>query len=111
MIMIEPIDNEYFNWLCAKVLDRKGRVYHSLLKILYETEFVPMVHADKHRVDDGLELRTDFLRETHMERDDLWLDQPCSVFEVLLSFANRASFQTDTPVKEWFWIFMENLNL
>jgi hypothetical protein len=109
--MLEPIENEYFNWLCAKVLERNGRIYHSLLKILYQTEFVWVVPADRHRVDDALELRADFQREANAELENLFEILPVSVFEVLISFADRASFQTDAPVREWFWKFMENLNL
>jgi len=29
----------------------------------------------------------------------------------LISFAKRASFQTDIPLKSWFWEFMNNLKL
>lgn len=107
----ESLDDEYFNWLCSKVLERRGRIYHSLLKILYTTEFVWVVPADSHRAADGRQLRSDFRRETHTKLDELWLAQPVSVLEVLISFAGRASFQTDDPVKQWFWSFMENLQL
>lgn len=109
----EPIENEYFNWLCAKVLNGTTRSYYTLLGILYSTEFiwVQNVPGDKNRLEDGLELRQDFLREAFLKRDSVWEGQPCSVFEVLLAFANRASFQTDIPVRDWFWKFMANLHL
>lgn len=109
--MREPIENEYFNWLCAKVLQRNQRSYHELLGILYRTEFVWLVPMDSNRAEDGKELRSDFAREAHMKLDPLFEGQPCSLFEMFLAFANRASFQTDTPVREWFWSFMENLHL
>lgn len=110
--MGEPLENEYFNWLCAKVLDdHNSRNYYTLLLILYKTEFKWMVHADRHRADDGIELRSDFLRETNFDSDPYWEDLPCSVLEVMIAFANRAQFQTDISVKDWFWEFMTNLNL
>jgi hypothetical protein len=109
--MDEPIENEYFNWLCAKVLQRGTRIYHDLLKILHTTEFQYVVRADRHRASDGVELRTYFLQETGFESNRTWFDQPCSVFEVFVSFADRASFQTDIPARDWFWEFMENLML
>ena len=109
--MGEPIETEYFNWLCAKVLNRGVKSYYSLLEILYQTEFVWVVSADRHRVEDGLELRQDFFRETFTKRDSIFENEPCSVFELLVSFANRASFQTSAPVRDWFWVFMANLQL
>lgn len=110
--MREPIENEYFNWLCAKVLERKDtRMYYDILRILYTTEFVWLVPMDQNRAEDGLELREDFSRETHTKRDPIFESQPCSVLEVFLAFAQRASFQNDWPVRTWFWTFMENLHL
>ena len=109
--MREPIEAEYFNWLCAKVLDLHGTIYYDLLRILYNTEFIWIVTGDKNREEDGLELRIDFLRESSWEKDQLWFNQPASVLEVLIAFAKRASFQTDSSVQEWFWIFMNNLKL
>ena len=111
MNLKEPLDDAYFRWLCAKVLEPYGRIYHDLLYILYKTEFIPFILEDSHRADDGVELRYDFRMETNTERDDLWEEQPCSVLEVLISFSIRASFQNDEPVKVWFWRFMENLML
>lgn len=107
----ESIDDEYFKWLCSKVLDRRGRIYYSLLKILHEREFAWIVPADSHRAADGADLRIDFRRETHTELDATWQALPASVLEVLIAFANRISFQTDDTIKHWFWIFMENLGL
>lgn len=109
--MREPLENEYFNWLCAKVLQRGARNYHHLLKILHNTEFTWTLLMDENRAADGIELRTYFLQETRFERDRRWFDQPCSVFEVFVAFADRASFQTDIPARDWFWEFMENLML
>lgn len=109
--MGEPIENEYFNWLCEKVLENNSHSYLSLLRILHRTEFVWVVPEDRHRVEDGFELRTDFLRETGLESDASWEGQPCSIFELLISFAARASFQTDIPLNVWFWEFISNLKL
>lgn len=109
--MREPIEDLYFNWLCAKVLDTSTRNYYNLAHILYSTEFVWIIPFDKHRVEDGIELRDDFLRETQTEVDVLWYEQPCSIFEVMVAFAKRASFQTDISVANWFKEFIINLRL
>lgn len=111
--MSEPIEGLYFNWLRAKVvnLDSPSYLYLDLLRILYRTEFVWTVLGDKNREEDGLELRENFLRETQLENDLDWFYSPCSVLEVLIAFAGRASFQTDIPTSEWFWTFLTNLGL
>lgn len=109
--MREPIENEYFNWLCAKVIEPGDRNYGTLLQILHSTEFVCVVHEDTHRAMDGIELRRFFTNETGNNRESGWFDQPCSILEVLISFANIACFQTDIPVRDWFWEFITNLHL
>jgi len=109
--MTEPIENLYFNWLCAKVLETRINNYHDLMRILHKTEFMWVVQEDKHRAQDGVALRTDFLRETQIPREHIWMTQPCSVLEMLVAFSGRASFNTDIPLKTWFWEFMTNLRL
>lgn len=108
--MNEPIEVAYFNWLCAKVLDKNSQDYHVLMEILFTHEFVWLVPADKHRAADGEELRQDFLRKIH-SRKPLLPMSPCSIFEMLFAFAKRASFQTDMPTRTWFWTFLRNLGL
>lgn len=116
--MPERIEDAYFRWLCAKVLDRqaiqtRNSNYHDLLRILYGEEFVVFVHGDHNRADDGKELRIEFLAETGCDPDTepFWFDQPCSVLEMLIAFSRRAEFQTDIPVRTWFWKFLDNLGL
>lgn len=107
----EPIENEYFNWLCAKVLDTDGPMYIDLMRVFYSTQFVWLVPGDGNRAEDGCELRIDFLRELREKNNDPWFYMPCSVLEMFIAFSKRASFQTDIPEKEWFWTFLKNLDL
>jgi hypothetical protein len=107
----EPIEFAYFNWLCAKVTDITSRNYTDLLELLHRTEFVWTVQPDQHRASDGIELRNDFLRETGYEAERAWIELPCSVLELLVSFSKRAEFQTDRPARDWFWEILSNLRL
>lgn len=109
--MNEPIEELYFNWLCAKVLPPHINNYRGLLHILHSTEFVWSISGDRNRKEDGCELRIDFLRKTHLEKDPIWFNELCSVLEVLIAFAQRASFQTGISVENWFFTFLTNLNL
>lgn len=111
--MREPIENEYFNWLCAKVLDPRtnGHMYIDLLRILYSTPFEWSISGDMNRADDGREFRLDFLRQSGWAQDQIWLEQPCSVLEMLIALSYRAAFQTDISARDWFWQLVANLGL
>ena len=110
-MMMEPIENEYFNWLCAKVLNVEVHIYYDLLRILHQTEFTWTVEMDRNRAKDGIELRSDFLTMSRRMPEQYWLDEGCSILEMFIAFAARANFQTDIPARNWFWIFMQNLGL
>lgn len=109
--MPEPIENAYFNWLCAKVLGLGDRNYIDLLRILHTTEFVWVLSGDRDRAADGLELRAEFTNASRSSPDPLLFDVGCSIFEMLFAFAKRAEFQTDIKASTWFWIFINNLEL
>lgn len=112
----EPIEETYFNWLCSKVMQLNGpptpsTTYFNLFRILHSTEFIDMIPNDDNRVEDGLELREYFLRETGYKADPDWTSTGCSILEMLIAFANRAEFDSYTDSKTWFWRFLENLDL
>lgn len=109
--MPEPIENAYFNWLCAKIKKDNVNIYYDLLEILHTTEFIWLLPKDEDRAKDGLELREDFVRETRFEPEPGWLITGCSVLELLIAFAKRANFQTDIPTDVLFWSFIQNLEL
>lgn len=114
--MNEPLENLYFTWLCAKVVNIRDSspslTYWKLLRQLHQTEFVWLLMGDDNRAEDGKELRADFLIEADIPDDIDWrLNNGCSMLEMFIAFAKRAEFQTDDPVKFWFWEFMENIGL
>lgn len=114
--MSEPLENLYFNWLCAKVIDTSqtspGLTYWTLFGVLHRTEFVWRVNGDDNRVADGKELRREFILMADIPDDPDWRMLPgCSVLEMLVAFSRRAEWMTDRPAYEWFWEFMENLGL
>lgn len=110
--MEESIENEYFNWLCARVTSVNARISESLLRLLHQTEFVWKIPTDSNREADGLELRVHFLNETRKQTHDPdWYHMPCSVLEMLIAFADVASFQTGMSPDDWFAIFLRNLGI
>lgn len=115
--MTAPLDDRYFEWLYSQVGSVRNRnparSYWNMLKQLYVKEFVWFVPNDDNRAEDGKELRFEFLAEQEIDEvDPGWLDLGCSVLEMMIALARRASFEADskTPV-EWFWIFMHNVGL
>lgn len=109
--MDEPIEDLYFDWLCAKVRLDGTPNYLDLFRILHSHIFTPLVRGDENRCADAIEIREYFLDETGLDADPGWIDQECSVFEVLLAFAEKAEFQIEMSASQWFWQFITNLNL
>ncbi|MET0786956.1 MAG: hypothetical protein ABWY25_09635 [Paenisporosarcina sp.] len=114
--MVEPIENLYFNWLCAKVIYIRNHspslTYWKLFKILHTTEFVWLLSGDDNRAEDGLELRTEFILEADIPDDPEWRVNPgCSLLEMFIAFSRRAEFMTEQSAQDWFWEFMDNLGL
>lgn len=113
--MHEPLENRYFDWLCAKVakveIPTPSLTYYGLLRELQNTEFVWLVPGDDNRGGDGVDLRHEFLTASFIPRDSEWMAIGCSVFEMLVAFSRRCAFQTDITATTWFWTFIENLGL
>lgn len=114
--MSEPLENLYFNWLCAKVVDIRetspGLTYWKLFKALHTTEFVWLLTGDDNRAEDGKELRGEFLLQADIPDDPDWRTLvECSVLEMLIAFSRRTEYMSGSPAKDWFWIFIENLGL
>lgn len=110
------IDDRYFEWLYGQVgaiTNRNpSRSYWELARQLYETPFIWTVPNDDNREGDGKELRIEFIYEKLLdELDPIWMDLDCSMLEMLIGLARRTAFEADGDVGEWFWIFLQNLDL
>ena len=114
--MSSTLDDRYFEWLyglVAAVRNRNpARSFWKLTRKLYVKEFVWLIPNDDNRVEDGKELRYEFLNEQGIDEvDPDWMDLGCSMFEMMIGLARRASFQSDEASVEWFWRFVVNLGL
>lgn len=114
--MSAPLDERYFRWLCRQIRLRlhqdQGKTYWSLLRQLHAKEFVWFVPNDDNRMEDGRDLRYEFL-ETQM--DDTvypgWLELGCSMLELLIALSRRLSFEGEGEPRYWFWELVNNLQL
>lgn len=114
--MVAPLDEQYLTWLYGSIGSRKlrnsSRTYWSLARQLYTTEFVWFVPNDDNRVEDGRDLRIEFLNACEYDADDdEWLSLPCSMLEMLIGLSRRLSFEADGEPRDWFWHLIENLDL
>lgn len=113
--MSQLLDEQYLTWLYSQVSSVKPesptRTYWSLIRQLYKKEFVWFVPNDDNRMEDGLDLRHEFLEATGIEADNDWLTLGCSVLEMMIALSRRLSFLEDREPREWFWELIQNLQL
>ncbi|QJD49636.1 hypothetical protein HWD32_gp60 [Gordonia phage Secretariat] len=116
---IKPLDELYFEWLYGQVAavsqKNPARTYWCLLRLLHKTEFVWIVANDDNRMEDGRDLRREFIEEYDLdEPENDWLTIGCSMLEMLISLSRRLSFEDDEEEDttiEWFWHLLANIGL
>lgn len=113
----EPLDEQYFRWLYGQVSDVRlrnpSRTYWSLLKLLHTKEFVWIIPNDDNRLEDGRQLRYEFLDAEGIEEvDPHWLDLGCSMLEMLIALSLHLEFEDDSrSAQQWFWQMLQNLDI
>lgn len=120
MTFADRINDEYFEWLC-ELIDNKRfsrhTSYRKLLMHLHNIEFTWFIPRDDNRADDGIKLR----RRFGLVRDDTtlanYIGGPCSVLEMMVALAIRCeeTIMDDTLMGDrtgqWFWGMINNLGL
>lgn len=114
--MNKPLDELYFQWLYNQVgetyLTDPSKTYWGMLKQFYTTEFVWFVPNDDNRIEDGKDLRREFVDELELKNvNKEWLSLGCSMFELLIGLSRRLSFEAEGEPRDWFWELIKNLGL
>lgn len=115
--MSKPLDELFFEWLYCQVADPETndpeRMYTKLFRQLYSTEFFAKVARDENRIEDGKELRREFVDERHIRRRETssWLELGCSMLELLVGLSRRMAFDAGGEPHYWFWEMIDNLGL
>lgn len=114
--MNELLDESYLRWLYSQVasvrLKNPSRTYWRILRQLYTKEFIWIIPNDDNRVEDGRDLRYEFIEEQGLEDvDQEWMNLGCSFLEMMIGLSRRLSFEDDGEPRTWFWKLMENLDL
>jgi hypothetical protein len=109
------LDEQYVDWLYRQVasvrLKNPARTYWSLIKQLYSKEFVWFVPNDDNRVEDGRDLRYEFLELHHIVPEPAWIRRGCSMLEMLIGLSRRLSFEAEGQPRHWFWEMLQNVEL
>lgn len=114
----DRVRNEYFEWMFDLVCGKRFSEYTSFRKLLtqlHSTEFIFSIPRDINRAKDGADLRRRFALYTGL--DDLYLDEPCSVLEMMVALSIRCeeSIMDDPNIGDrtgqWFWGMINNLGL
>lgn len=107
-------DLGYFDWLHQIVepnaTNNPMRTHTLLCEQMFKTPYRWTVPNDDNRVEDARVLRVQFM--DNYACDDAWMNEPMSVFEVLIGISQRLEFETSNrTVDEWFWHLINNLGL
>lgn len=111
------LDEEYLTWLYGQMgivkLKNPARTHWGLARQLYKKEFVWFIPNDDNRVEDGRDLRTEFVDEFDLDDaiDENWMRLGCSMLEMLVALSRRLAFMTDIDPREWFWEMLENVGI
>lgn len=114
--MSEPLDELYLKWLYSQVGSVKfknpSRTYWSLVRKLFTTEFLWFIPNDDNRLEDGRDLRSEFLADQGIEEvDPDWMLLGCSMLEMLIGLSRRLAFECEGEPRDWFWHMIDNLGL
>lgn len=122
--MIEMSDireDDYKEWLLqiVNIDDYHYRTHTKLFEKLYITEFYAIIHRDGNRLEDGLDLREDYLDAMRGNiTETVYMFPPfCSMLEMLVAFARRIEedimWDPDygDRTDEWFWLMLDSLGL
>lgn len=109
------LDERYLTWLYSQVgMARNTRPSSShwlLCRQLYQKPFTWFVPNDGNRFVEGVNLRFEYLDDSDDDLTQAWIDDDCSVMEMLVALARKAAFETSGQPSEWFWKMISNVGL
>lgn len=112
-----PVNELYLEWLYKNYVGavtnpNPDRGYWKLTCHLYKTQFTWRLRDDANRGEDGKSLREQFINDQDIQDIEIgWLQEPCSVLEMLIGLACRTSFSVWGEPGDWYWKFLRNLEL
>lgn len=114
--MNEPLEESYLIWLYSQVADpeiKNPKLTHwRLIRILFKREFAWIVPNDDNRIQDGKNIRWEFVQDKGYEDvDPNWLELGCSFLELMVGLSRRLEFEAGGEAHYWFWDLVSNIRL
>lgn len=112
----DRLEEAYFSWLVEQVREQgthPDNTYWDVLRLMHEKEFVMIVLNDDNRIEDGRELRYEFIdaHNLRMEREDIGFGKGASCLEVMVALSRRMEFNAGENAEGWAWRLLCNLEL
>jgi hypothetical protein len=107
VIEMTQIDYDYFEWLTSQINVPNRKTCNDLFERMHNLEFVWIVPNDDNRVQDGLDLRSEFVNGS---RRKLNL-KGVSFLEVLVGLSRRVAFTAGGDSRNWAWRLIKNIKL
>lgn len=108
MTTLTQVDYEYYEWLISQIeVPNNGRTYTELFDLMHNMEFVWTVPNDDNRVQDGLDLRNEFINGEKLELAMAGV----TFLEVLIGLSRRAAFTAGGTPQRWAWKLIKNIRL
>lgn len=115
------LTENYLRWLESQLReehDNPDKTYWDLLGMMFEKEFTWSVPMDDNRLQDGKDLRIEFIQEmrgsVRFKReaaDALLAIGPVSFLEVLIGLSRKLEFAAGGSAPGWAWHLLHNLDL
>ena len=100
-------DFAYYGWLVEQIETPADRTYWGLFERMHNFEFVWFVPNDDNRIQDGLDLRQEFLNGS---RPKIKLEG-VTMLEIVVALSRRAAFIGGGREGWWAWQLIKNLKL
>lgn len=101
------MDYEYYEWLVSQIFLPPNKSFNTLFDMMHSREFVWLVPNDDNRIQDSLDLRTEFLNGKKNKLDL----EGATLLEILVSLSRRVSFTAGHSPEHWAWVLIKNLRL
>jgi hypothetical protein len=102
------LESDYFLWLVSQIHCPRDRTYIELFERMHALDFVWTIPNDDNRVQDGLDLRTEFLGDSH---EKMGGSELISILELLIALSRRIAFVAGGESHNWAWKLVKNLHL
>lgn len=107
--MTTKVDFAYYEWLTRQIYIPNGKTYNDLFERMHNVEFVWTIPNDENRIQDGLDLRSEFT-----DGESFTLEVGGATFlEVLVALSRRIAFTAggNKNANQWAWTLIKNLGL